>query len=72
MMSCMGATPSNTCQNRQRQLLLALSVRHSQLYESVLGLRGKGMTKEDWEEVKGAGGIRLYHGVPGKKSGHAV
>ena len=42
------------------------------LYESVLGLRGKGMTKEDWEEVAGAGGIRLYHGVPGKKSGHAV
>lgn len=38
------------------------------LYESVLGLRGKGKTKKDSEDVDG---IRLYHGIPGKKEGHA-
>jgi tRNA G46 methylase TrmB len=39
------------------------------LFQSVAGLRGKGKTKYDWEDIDG---IRLYHGVPGKKSGHVV
>ena len=32
-------------------------------------MRGKGKTKDDCEDIEG---IRLYHGVPGKKSGHVV
>jgi tRNA G46 methylase TrmB len=39
------------------------------LFQSVLGLRGKGKSKDDNEDIEG---IRLYHGVPGKKSGHVV
>ena len=39
------------------------------LFRSVLGLRGKGKTKYQNEDIEG---IRLYHGVPGKKSGHIV
>ena len=39
------------------------------LFEPVLGLRGKGKSKEDCEDIDG---IRLYHGVPGRKSGHVV
>ena len=47
----------------------SLNEGQADMFESVLGLRGKGKTKEDFEDVEG---IRLYHGVPGKKSGHVV
>lgn len=47
----------------------ALNHEKTTMFEPALGLRGRGRAKDCFEDIEG---IRLYHGVPGKRSGHVV